>query len=169
MVIIRATHRGIKWIRGASAVAVEPGLTFFWPLVTEMEVRVVARQTENIPNQVLMTKDRKQVVVGSFLVFGINDIVQAIGERNWDVDSTVRDITQGAIVEEITKRTLDELLDGIAEGRESEFQTALTDNCRKQLRQFGVYVHRAAITDCSVCRVHKILGSEAVSRWTEGE
>lgn len=169
MVIVRATHRGIKWVMGAQAKAVEPGITVYWPLVTDMEVQVVARQTADIPNQVLTTQDRKQVVVGSFLVFGINDIVQALGERNWDVESTVRDITQGAIVEEITKRTLDELLNGVAGGRDSEFHIELTENCRKQLRQFGVYVHRAGITDCAVCKVHKILGSEVSTRWNEGE
>lgn len=158
--IVRATHEGIKWKYGKTPVAIKPGLMVHWPLVTDVEFLVVARQTFNIPNQVLMTADEKQVVVGAFVVYKINNIVQAIGERNWDVESTVGDITQAAIVEEITSRNLDELLAGISGGRESELNHAITNNCRSQLNQFGVYIHRCGLTDFSTCRVHKILGGD---------
>lgn len=160
LVIIRATHQGLKWRYGKHAIAVDPGLSFYWPLVTDMEQYVVARQTLNLPTQVLMTRDKKQVVVGAFIVYKISDIVQAIGERNWHVDATVADITQAAIVEEIMGRDLDDLLAGISGGKNSELNKALTANCKGELRQFGVGVGRAGLTDFSTCRVHKVLGGD---------
>jgi regulator of protease activity HflC (stomatin/prohibitin superfamily) len=160
LVIIRATHHGVKWRHGKEPLAVEPGLAWYWPLVTEMELQVVARQTLNLQTQVLMTRDRKQVVVGAFVVYKISDVVQAIGERNWDVESTVADITQAAIVEEIMGRNLDDLLAGASDGKSSELNKALTANCQKELRQFGVHVGRAGLTDFSTCKVHKVLGGD---------
>ena len=160
LVVVRATHHAVKWRNGKEPIPVKPGLTVYWPLVTEMEMLVVARQTLNLSTQVLMTRDKKQVVVGAFVVYKISDIVQAIGERNWDVESTVADITQAAIVEEITSRDLDDLLVGISGGRESELNKALTHNCRGELRQFGVYINRAGLTDFSTCKVHKVLGAD---------
>ena len=160
LVIIRATHNAVKWRHGKHPIAVPPGLTIYWPLVTEMEMMVVARQTLNLPTQVLMTRDKKQVVVGAFIVYKISDIVQAIGERNWDVESTVADITQAAIVEEIMGRDLDDLLAGISGGKKSERNKALTANCCAELRQFGVHVGRAGLTDFATCRVHKVLGGD---------
>jgi regulator of protease activity HflC (stomatin/prohibitin superfamily) len=128
-----------------------------------MDQIVVARQTLNLPTQTLMTRDKQQIIVGAFVVYNIKDAVQAIGERNWDVESTVGDITQAAIVEEITKRTLDELLEGVSGGRDSNLSKALTGNCRKQLRPFGVRVWRCGLTDFSTSRVYRLIGNDPLT------
>jgi hypothetical protein len=39
----------------------------------------------------------------------------------------------------------------------------LTDEVRKQLRQFGVYVHRVCLTELSPCRVFKLVGQGGTS------
>jgi regulator of protease activity HflC (stomatin/prohibitin superfamily) len=161
MVIVRATHNAVKWKRGKHPRAVPPGLTVYWPLVTDMDQIVVARQTLNLPTQTLMTSDQKQVIVGAFVVYRINDVVQAIGERNWDVESTLGDITQAAIVEEITKRTLNDLLAGISGGQQSSLSKALKKNCLKQLRPFGLHVERCGLTDFSTTRVYRLIGNDA--------
>jgi hypothetical protein len=45
ILIIRATHGGVKWVRGKRIKALGPGLHIWWPLTTEVEVIVTARQT----------------------------------------------------------------------------------------------------------------------------
>lgn len=156
LVLIRATHRGIKWRLGKKVFELKPGLHMYWPLITDMETVVVARQTLNLPTQVLLTKDRQQIVVGCLIVYRIKDIILAIGERNFDVDSTVSDITQAAIVEVCSRRSLTELQDGIT----GEVEKSLTNTVRKRLRQFGVYVTRCAVTDFSTCRTYKLITNE---------
>ena len=89
IIIIRATHAGVKWVRGKHIKPLMPGLHLYWPLTTEIEVLVTARQTLAIPDQVLTTKDGKKVTVKTLVVYKIRDVVQAIGKQNWDVDSTV--------------------------------------------------------------------------------
>jgi hypothetical protein len=115
LTIVKATMGGVKWRSGKTVKPMMPGLHVYWPIVTEIELIVTARQTLNLPTQVLMTKDRQKVVVGTVVVYRIKDIVQAIGEKNWDVDTTISDITKTAIVSEIAKLTLDELLAGVVD------------------------------------------------------
>jgi regulator of protease activity HflC (stomatin/prohibitin superfamily) len=154
--IIRATHQGVKWRRGKDVRAMLPGLHWWWPLTTEVDTIVTARQTLNLPTQVLMTADRQQIVVGTLVVYRIKDVVEAIGKRNWDVECTVSDITQAAIVEVISRATLDDLLSDISAGVEKK----LTSTCRRRLRRYGVEVNRCAVTDFSTCRVYKLIGNE---------
>ena len=102
-VIVRLTHGGIKWRWGRWANEMKPGWNWVWPLTTDWETIVIARQTHHLPTQSLVTKDNKQVAVGALIVFSVSNVMQAIGERNWDVDTTVNDISMAAIVDEITK------------------------------------------------------------------
>jgi regulator of protease activity HflC (stomatin/prohibitin superfamily) len=153
-VIVRSTHRGVKWRMRRGPVEMKPGLRIWWPLLSEIEVIPVARQTLNTSTQALMSKDAQQVVAGGVVVYSIQDIVRAIGERNYDVDETVNDISQAAIVEVITAWDLCDLLENI----HGQVEEDLTATCRRQLRQYGVYVHRAALTDFSQCRSLNLLG-----------
>ena len=153
-VIVRATHAGVKWRARGGPVEMKPGFRIWWPLLSEIEVIPVARQTLNTDTQPLMSKDAKQVVAGGVVVYSIQDIVKAIGERNYDVDETVNDISQAAIVEVITAWDFRDLLTHISGRVEKD----LTDNCRKQLRQYGVYVHRAALNVFSSGRTLNVTG-----------
>jgi len=163
--IIRATHGGVKWRWGSHVIELKPGVTIWWPLTTEVCTLVTARQTYNSPTQALMTKDKREVVAGGVIVYSIKDVLQAIGKRNWDVDTTVNDMTQAAIVEVVTKHTLDDLLANLC----GDIATSLTRTCRKELRQFGVYVHRAAVTDFSTCRAYNMMGSTSYAPVDEEE
>jgi len=157
IVIVRATHAGVKWRMGAKVQAMPPGLHWYWPLTTDVEILVTARQTNNVPMQVLMTKDRVKLVAGTVVVFKIRDIVQAIGKNNWDVDTTVNDITQAALAGVIAESTFDELLTGLSSG---DLNTKLTHTVRKELRQFGVFVSRCKLGNFADCRVYKLVTTE---------
>ena len=152
-VIVRATHGGVKWRLLRDPKELKPGVRWFWPLLSEVEIIPVARQTLNLQPQALVTKEGKEVVVGGVVVYSINDVVMAIGKRNYDVDTTINDISQCAIVEVITTVEFKELL-----GDLKKVEKELTKTCRRQLKQFGVSVHRVALTDFSPCRSLNIMG-----------
>lgn len=154
ILIVRATHCGVKWRNGSNVRSMMPGLHVYWPLVTDIEVIVTARQTLAPPKQILTTKDNKRVVVGIVVVYKIRDVVQAIGKINWDVDTTINDITQAAVVSVIAKHEFHELLRMVAEDTLNDQLTAAT---RKELRQFGVFVSRCKLIDFSDCRVFKLV------------
>lgn len=122
-------------------------------------MHVVARQTVNTRTQALVTKDDRQVAAGGVVVYSISDICQAIGKLNWMPDDTVKDISQAAIVQVITSMTYAEIKEGISETVEQ----ALTVRTRKALRQYGIYVHRAALTDFSPCKTLNLLGVQGAA------
>jgi len=147
-VIVKATERGVKWSLWREPKEMKPGVRIWWPLVTAIEVVVVARQPLNTPTQSLETKDGQQVVAGGVIIYKISDIVQAIGKDNWSPEATAGDMTQAAIVHVISKWDHDELIENISGKVEEE----LTEKCRKDLRKFGVYPTRVALTDFSSTR-----------------
>lgn len=147
-VIVRATEAGVKWSLWREPKEMKPGIRFYWPFITDIEVIAVARQTLNTPTQSLMTKDHKTVVAGGVVIYKINDVVQAIGKQNCNPDDTVGDIAKATIVDVVSKWTCDSLLCNISEDVEEH----LTETCRKQLRQYGVYVSRAALDNFSIVK-----------------
>jgi regulator of protease activity HflC (stomatin/prohibitin superfamily) len=152
-VIVRSTHGGVKWRMLRGPKELKPGVRWYWPLISEIEIIPVARQTLNLQPQALVTKEGKEVVVGGVVVYSISDVVMAIGERNFDVDTTVNDISQCAIVEVITTVEFKELLNNL-----KKIENELTKTCKRQLKHFGVLIHRVALTDFSPCRSLNIMG-----------
>lgn len=158
ILIVRATHGGVKWVRGKKIVPLGPGLHVYWPLTTEVEVLVTARQTLAIPDQVMVTKDGKKVAFKTLVVYRIPDVVRAIGKVNWDVDTTINDMTQAAVARVIVTHTYDEVVQGLAD---QSLTMTLTREVRKELRQFGVHVSRCKLVDFADCKVFKLLTSQA--------
>ena len=111
---------------------------------------VTARQTLAIPDQVMTTKDGKKVSIKTLVVYRIPDVVKAIGKVNWDVDTTINDLTQSAVIRVIANHTYDELLHGIAD---ETLTRTLTNEVRKELRQFGVHINRCKLVDFADCNL----------------
>jgi len=151
--IVRATHAGVRFKHGKTAIAIKPGLCIYWPIVTEVEIIPVARQTHNLPSQSLTTKDGKKVVVGGVVVYAINDIVACMA-MNWDVSDTINDITMCAITHVITKHDYQHILTNLTDA----IQTELTKETRRKLKPFGVRIYRTALTDFSTALVIKNIG-----------
>src|SRR4030067_794893 len=77
ILIVRATHGGIAWVRGKHVKLLVPGLHIYWPLTTDVEVIVTARQTLAIPDHVMATKDSKKVGGKTLVGDRISDPVRA--------------------------------------------------------------------------------------------
>lgn len=154
--IVRSTHAGVRFRHGRHARELKPGLHVYWPLVTEVEIIPVARQTANLPSQSLLTKDGKQVVVGGVVVYEIRDIVATLS-RNWDVADTINDITMVAITDVVTSHDLAYLMENVT----GTVQLELTRVTRKKLRHYGVKVYRTALTDFSTAIVIKNIGGSS--------
>lgn len=155
IVIVRATHGGVKWVRGSRVLPLKPGLHIYWPLTTEIEVIVTARQTLALPVQVLTTQDGHKVVAGTVVVYKIRDVEQAIGKTNWDVDTTLNDITQAAVGRVMATHSYVDILKGVTD---ASLTMSLTREVRRELRQFGVYVCRCKLVDFAECKVYKVVG-----------
>jgi regulator of protease activity HflC (stomatin/prohibitin superfamily) len=141
--IVRATEGGVKWSLWRSPREIKPGFRVYWPLISDVEVITIARQSVNTPAQALETKDGVQVIVGGVIIYRINDILKAMGEKNSDPDDTAIDIAQSALLHAVTTHTHAELMAGIA----GDIEKGLTEKCKKDLKQYGVLPTRVAFTD----------------------
>jgi len=148
LVIIRSTHRGVRFRNGKSPGKMLPGLRVYWPLVTETVIQPVARQTLNLPTQSLTTLDRHTVGCSGVVVYSITDILKAVA-RTWDVDDTISDVSMLALTTIVSKHAFDDVLTHLT----GHFQDALTDETRRKLRRYGVSVHIAGLTDFANCQV----------------
>lgn len=156
IIIVRATHGGVKFVRGKRIKCLNPGMHVYWPITTEVEIIATARQTMNLATQVLVTKDQYSVAAGAVVVYRIDQVESALSD-NWDVEDTIIDIAQAAIVKTITSMPLGELICEITNRVENE----LSKEVRKKLKPFGVAVERCALTDFSQCFVLKTLGDKS--------
>lgn len=149
---IRSTHRGVKWPFCGNPVELKPGIRFYWPLFDELEVIVVARQTDDLPPQTLTLKDGTTVAVAGLTIYEINDVVAAYGQRNWDVTSTVRDLSMAAIAEVVTKLEKEDLK------QLSKINSRITRRVRAWAAEYGVKVERCRLVEVSVARTIRHLG-----------
>jgi len=149
---IRATHRGIRWPFCGKPHEMKPGIRFIWPLFDEYDVMVVARQTDDLPPQTLTLSDGTTVAVAGLTIYEVEDVVAAYGERNWDITSTVKDLSMAAIAEVVTKLTKDDLKDL------SSINSRITKRVRAWSKEYGVRVERCRLIEISVARTIRHLG-----------
>ena len=155
-VIVRATEGGVKWSLWREPKEMKPGIRFYWPLITDIQIDNVPRTSFNSPTQPLMTKDGKEVVAGGVVVYKISDVVQAWGALNHDPANTCQDIIQAVIAEVVSMYECDYILTNLS----GEIEKEITEKARKQLRQFGVYVNRAGLAAFSTTRNQHMSGIE---------
>lgn len=153
-VIVRATHGGVAWRFGKYIREMKPGWRWIWPLITDFEIIVIARQTNKMPVQTIETKDEHSVSIGMFIVYRINDVISAIGEKNWDTDTTVNDISQGGLVETCSKFNYTELRDELT----TTVAKNLTDQCKRNLKKYGILVESCSFYTFSKTKVQTIFG-----------
>lgn len=159
---IRATHGAVCWradlrdlTKALEIEEMDPGLYWYWPITTEIESIVTARRPVDIPTMSILTKDGRSVIVSATVVSRINDVKAALGERNWDVDSTLVDITQNVIFRAVRGRTFAELL---AEPTET-FLNRLTAKIKAEVKKFGIHVESVLAQDFDLSRTYRVLGS----------
>ncbi len=157
-ILVRLTHGGVKWrgslwSHGLEVIELKPGLFWYWPLVTDYQLVVVARQPVDLPTMSLLTCDGKSIVISASVIFRVNNVILAIAERNWDADATTVDITQNVIFDAVRIRTLENLRQ-----ESNSLKQDLTETAKNELKKFGIHVERVLLKDFDVSKTYRILG-----------
>lgn len=158
MKICRATHGGIKFRRGRDVVRIEPGIFWYWPIFTEIEMEPVVRQPSDLPHQTLTTSDSCSVTVKPVASYEVRDPISYYG-RSWDGHETVKDFVGAAVGRAVTRRTLAELQQDMG----GPLQDEVVQTARQALRKFGAYVLEVRLSDYArVDQVIRTIGDGAV-------
>lgn len=149
--IIRHTHMGVKWSLWRRPRAVYPGVRWYWPLITDMEVIPVARQPHNTTAQSLESSDGRTLSIAISIAYRINDVLAAIGEKNYDIDDSINERTRVACAKIVLNTDYQDLFS-------EDVEKELTRECKRQLKKYGVLVESASITDFTTCRPLNLIG-----------
>lgn len=152
---VNATHQAVKFTAGR-AKELQPGLHFYWPVISEIIELPVARQTVNLPTQALVTRDGKPVAVSGVVVYSIRSAYDAI-VKNYDHDDTLSDVSMTAIAEVVLGNTYEQLMEFVRDGT---LERELSKRARRRLRAFGFQVDRCALTDVTPCRTIRLFQGE---------
>jgi regulator of protease activity HflC (stomatin/prohibitin superfamily) len=152
---IPKTHEAVRFRRG-KALRVKCGLRFYWPITTSIMQEPVVRQTLNLENQDLTTKDEQTIALSLVVVYRVADILKALTEQ-WDLEDTITDIANLAAMEIVRTRTFRELLDEWPEARRG-----LLQQLRRDLEPYGVKVMKTGLDSFAKTRVLSIRGGQGV-------
>ncbi len=148
--IMPASHRGIKYKYGKIVVGIEPGLYWYWPLVTSISTLAIKRRTVSVPTQTIYADCGISISAGCVVVFEIADITKALYET-WEIDDTIADEAEALLAQVISK----------IESIDIDIKTLnkeLTNEMKKRLTPYGVSVKRANIRDFAPSKVYRIIG-----------
>jgi regulator of protease activity HflC (stomatin/prohibitin superfamily) len=153
----------VAFVHGHRIKEWKPGLHWYWPVVTAYKLIATVRQTQRIQSKVIMTKDLRTVTVGALVTYEVDDVVSAVAKIA-DLPSDIMERSQGAILAEVSERTLEEI-----QSNRQEFNASLTERVGSVLNGYGVQILQAQLTEFAPCRAFAINGHAAVgnySLWT---
>lgn len=162
LLIVQASHRGVKYVWGRRVVELPPGPHVFWPLVTPVELCAVVRQTLDLPAQLLETAEGQVVVASGAIEYEIRDVVAFLAEAENGYDS-IRLVATGAVRDVVTDCTLEEL-----RGDREMLDRLLTGHVQDDLAPYGVRVLRARLSDFARVRPIHLTGGPVVGVSTGG-
>jgi regulator of protease activity HflC (stomatin/prohibitin superfamily) len=160
LVIVPATHGGVAFVHGSRVKEWKPGLHWYWPVVTTYKLMATVRQTQRIQSKVIMTKDLKTVTVGALVTYVVDDVVSAVAKIA-DLPSDIIERSQGAILAEVSERTLEEIQAG-----RSAFNASLSERVGDVLNGYGVQILQAQLTEFAPCRAIAINGHAAIGQYS---
>lgn len=168
--IAKTTHKGAKFVRGNHVVELNSenglklpvfggrylikfqnsGIHIYWPLVTEVIMVPIKRQTTKLDKQILTTKDNKTVLITGIVVYEVEDVLKLLTET-WDYDDTIKDYSTVSIQKTITTNNFEDI-----------HNINLNEELRKNLKPFGIKVIRVNLCDCATGRalLHMGLSTE---------
>ena len=148
---VPCTKKRHSWCR---TLTLGPGIHWYWPKTTEIEVLPVERQTLDLPVQILWTADLESVAVRGEVVFVIDDIRLAVC-KTFDFQQTIQDVTQFVVVTVVASKTCAELEESM---RCTRLNEELTDRLQAELTSYGVGVERAFFADFTKCSAIRVYG-----------
>lgn len=147
--IIRSTHCGVAFVRGKPRAIIGPRLYLWWPIITELVVYPVRRQSLNPDPQPLTTKDGKTVAASLIVIYEITDPLKAL-TKQWDLEETVADKALLETAKFVAKRTFAEAV--------NMDSGALERRIRDSLEDWGIKVLEAGLVGWAEGRVLFVLG-----------
>jgi regulator of protease activity HflC (stomatin/prohibitin superfamily) len=156
--VVPSTHAGVCFRLGRPKLIPSGRAFWYCPLIDTFYIHPIARQTLNLPNQVLSIDDgkhRKSVAVSGVVVYEVSDPMKAFAYR-YDLDESVSDMGLVCIKEVLLDTKLGDIY-----VHQSDIDRELKRKLSYRLRSWGVRVINVFLSDLSECRVIRLMGDQS--------
>lgn len=150
--ILDTTEGAVKYVKGKNAIALGPGIHWFWPVTTKISEYPVAFQADRLPTQTLVTVDDKVIIVGSMIAYSVFDIIPLVAHTHAAL-TTIANLAMTAVHDVVCKMTWDQLK---SEQRRGTLDTKLRNAAKELLTPYGVKVESLMLIDLAPTRVLKL-------------
>ncbi len=151
--IIKVTQGGVKMRRGNEITVMTPGLWWYWPIITTIDVITTVRDTVDLNGQTFTTKDQKSVLASGMVMFAISDVEKVLTSAP-DYINTIGDICMNVIHDTFIQYEWEQLRAGIQDG---SIGKELKRNANEELKPFGIKVLSLGLKDLAPVGVLKIV------------
>lgn len=138
LVIINQYNKGVLLRAGLYKKTLEPGWYLKYPIVDEVLTHVVVPTTMPLPEQSLVTKDGKDILVEAVIKYSVSDIKILLIEVNDTVDA-ISDMTRAIIKIILTDKTWEECTS-------NDVDNQITIKARVEAKRWGVYIEKVTLT-----------------------
>ena len=153
--ILDTTEGAVKFKSGKTAVALGPGIHWYWPVTTKITEYPTAFQADRLQTQTLVTTDDKVIIVGAMISYSVIDILPLISGTHSAV-MTVKNLAMTAVHDVCCRMSWEELK---AEQRKGTLDTKLRNMAQRMLTKYGVHVEQLTLIDLAPARVLKLMRS----------
>jgi regulator of protease activity HflC (stomatin/prohibitin superfamily) len=154
-VILDTTEGAVKYVRGCKAVALGPGIHFYWPVTTTLTHYPTAFQADRLQTQTLVTTDDKVIIVGAMISYSVTDILPLVAGTHSAL-TTVKNLAMTAVHDVCCRMSWEELK---GEQRKGTLDTKLRNMAQRMLMRYGVKVEQLTLIDLAPARVLKLMQS----------
>jgi regulator of protease activity HflC (stomatin/prohibitin superfamily) len=151
--IVKVTQGGVKMRRGSEVVVLTPGLWWYWPLITTVDVVTTVRDTVDLNGQTFTTKDGKSVLASGMVMYAVSDVHKLLTTAP-DYTNTICDVAMNVIHDVLIQYEWAQLREGITNGTLGK---ELKKETQRELRSFGIEVISLGLKDLAPVRVFKIV------------
>lgn len=156
-VILDTTEGAIKYKRGADPVYCGPGIHWYWPWRSTWQLYPIARQTDRLETQTMESKDGKTFIVGAMITYSVANLMLLIPTTH-AATRAVGDMSLVAVHDTLCDMDWSDIQ---LELRRGTLKTKLKNEAQKQLRDYGVLVHKLQLNTLARARVLKVSQSTA--------
>lgn len=150
--ILDTTEGAVKFVRGYKVKVLGPGIHWWWPATTYINVYPTARQADRLATQTMCTSDGKTIVVGSMIIYTVVDL-GALLTTTHSASGAIKELAASAVHDICCGFSWPELH---SEQSRGTLDTKLKNAAQKQLTEYGVKVIKLMLLDLAPCRVLKV-------------
>lgn len=138
--LVEPTHGGVKFKGMKKTIELVPGRYWYIPFFTTVHIIPVVRQTIDLKEQTLITKDNQVLRIQAMLTYEIEDVVKAM-VNCYEYITQIDDESMSILCEYIPEKTLEELTQ-----HRKTINKELTRRTSERLSEYGVKVIRIKLT-----------------------